>query len=108
MQIRFYANLRTITNNTNLDISDPSVRTLGQLIEYLVMIYPKISPLLLDGHGNLPGDLPIFVNGRNPRLDNTGLDRALELEDVISIFSPIASGRMNVEAMRAATQSEKE
>ena len=108
MQIRFYANLRTVTGHDVLDISNPSVRSLGQLIDYLITIYPEITPLLLDEHGNLPGDIPIFVNGRNPRLDSSGLDLALEPEDVISIFSPIASGRMNVEVMRAATLIENE
>ena len=52
--------------------------------------------------------MPIFINGRNPRLDQDGLKQFLDPEDVISIFSPIASGRMNVEGMRTARSSESE
>ena len=108
MQIRFYANLRTLTNQSVLDISNPKIDSLGQLIEYLVEIYPNTASLLLDENGELPGDVPIFVNGRNPRLDENGMKQLLEPEDVISIFSPIASGRMNVEGMRASIPSESE
>jgi MoaD family protein len=102
MQIRFYANLRALTNRSVIDIPNPKIDSLGQLIEYLVKKYPNTASLLLDGNGELPDDVPIFVNGRNPRLDENGMKQSLDPEDVISIFSPIASGRMNVEGMRAA------
>ena len=108
MQIRFYANLRTLTNRSILNITDPEICTIHQLIDYLVIIYPKTASLLKNKQGELPRDVPIFINGRNPRLQDTGLNRMLETEDVISIFSPIASGRMNVEVMRAAMPSESE
>jgi len=42
----------------------------------------------------------IFVNGRHQRLTEAGIDIRLKPEDVISLFSPIASGKMNVEALR--------
>ena len=108
MQIRFYANLRTLTNRSVLDLPNPKIDSLGQLIEYLVKNYPNTASLLLDEKGELPGDVPIFVNGRNPRLDESGMDQLLDPKDVISIFSPIASGRMNVEGMRDAMPSESE
>lgn len=106
MQIRFYANLRRLTNRSVLEISNPEIDTLGKLIEYLVIKYPNTASLLLDEKGELPKDVPIFVNGRNPRLDENGIMLLLDPEDVISLFSPIASGRMNVEGMRAAVPSE--
>ena len=108
MRIRFYANLRTLTNTSVLEIPNPKIETFGQLIEYLVEIFPKTATLLLDEKGELPGDVPIFVNGRNPRLDEKGMNQLLDPEDIISIFSPIASGRMNVEGMRASLPSESE
>jgi MoaD family protein len=108
MQVRFYANLRALTKLSVLDMTDPKIDTLGQLIEYLVNNYPNTESLLLDENGELPKDVPIFVNGRNPRLDENGLKQLLGPEDVISIFSPIASGRMSVEGMRAAKLSESE
>ena len=108
MQIRFYANLRTITDHPILDFSGTDIRTLRQLFEHLIVLYPEISPHLLDMHGNLRRDVPIFVNGRNPRLSKAGLDVVLEPTDVVSLFSPIASGRMNVEAMRDFKPGEEE
>jgi MoaD family protein len=108
MQVRFYANFRALTNLSFLDITNPKINTLGKMIEFLVDNYPATASLLLDENGELPKDVPLFVNGRNPRLDENGLKQLLNPEDVISIFSPIASGRMNVEEMRAAIPSERE
>jgi molybdopterin converting factor small subunit len=108
MQIRFYANLRAIADNAILDISEPGVRTLRELFERLVELYPGIALHLLDERGSLRSDVPVFVNGRNPRLTNAGLDVVLKPDDEISLFSPISSGRMNVEGMRADNFVEKE
>jgi len=103
MQIRFYANLRSITDLSTLEISDADIHTLRELFDRLVILYPRIAFHLFDEKGDLRSDVPIFVNGRNPRLMETGLETALNNEDVISLFSPISSGRLNVEGMRDAT-----
>jgi MoaD family protein len=108
MQVRFYANFRTLTNRSVIDISNPTIDTLEQLIEYLVNKYPNTASLLLGEKGELPKDVPIFVNGRNPRLDENGMKLLLDPKDVISLFSPIASGRMNVEGLRGAKPTESE
>jgi len=108
MQIKFYANMRTLIGHSSLDLSAADLRSLQQLLLRLIELYPEIEPHLLDAYGKLRSDVPIFINGRNPRLISPSLDIFLEPEDVISIFSPIASGRMNVEVMRSATPDEKE
>jgi len=108
MQIRFYANFRTLTDQAILDLSGSDIKTLRQLFDYLISLYPEILPQLLDAHGNLRPDVPLFVNGRNPRLTNVGLDFTLNPGDEISLFSPISSGRMNVEVMRPAATNVKE
>lgn len=100
MKIRFYANLRKIPENATLEISDPNIRTLHELFERLVELYPEFPPHLFDEHGGFRSDVPLFVNGRNPRLTDTGFNVTLEPEDEISLFSPISSGKMNVEVMR--------
>ena len=48
----------------------------------------------------LTGYLAAEVSGRNPRLWADGLDRPIGAADVLSIFSPIASGKINVEEAR--------
>lgn len=101
VHIRFYANMRTITGQANLDVAHSSANTLRELLARLVELFPDIHHNVLDEHGNLRQDVPIFVNGRNPRLTSAGINIPLDPDDVISLFSPISSGRMNVEVMRS-------
>ena len=98
--IHFYANLRTIANQHSISLSSASFRTLRAVLVELIRLFPEMDSHLLDSSGNLRQDVPIFINGRNPRLHSNGIDSILNEEDMISIFSPIASGRMNVEVLR--------
>lgn len=106
VHIHFYANMRTITGRANLEFPLSSAETLYKLLDRLIESYPEMRHYLLDEHGDLRADLPIFVNGRNPRLTNDGINLFLKKDDAISIFTPIASGRMNVEVMRKPTSYE--
>ncbi|MEW6400478.1 MAG: MoaD/ThiS family protein [Chloroflexota bacterium] len=100
MQIRFYANMRTIAGRETFDAADlGGVTTLRDLFLHLVEKFPEIHPHLFDANNNLRQDIPIFVNGRNPRLDGA-MDSPLHPDDIISLFSPISSGKMNVEVLR--------
>jgi len=99
MKINFYANLRSLVGQPHLEIVDPGVGTLSKLVDWLIELYPEIRPHLLDGNDNLRQDLPIFVNGRNPRLLPMRLETLLTSDDEVSLFSPIASGRLNVESI---------
>ena len=107
VNIRFYANMRTITGQANLDVAHSSANTLRELLVRLVELFPDIHNVL-DEHGDLRQDVPIFVNGRNPRLTSTGINIPLEPDDVISLFSSISSGRMNVEVIRTPAFGEQE
>ena len=100
MQIRFYANLRTLVGKNAIEIDDANITTLRGVFNMLIELHPDIHSHLMDAQDNLRKDVPIFVNGRNPRLDKAGLNIHLTSDDVISLFSPIASGKMNVEVMR--------
>jgi MoaD family protein len=100
VHIKFYANMRTLAGRANLDVPYPSAKTLRQLLAILKERLPDVDQYLMDEHGNLRKDVPIFVNGRNPRLDGADLNIPLAPDDEICLFSPISSGRMNVEVMR--------
>ena len=100
MQVNFYANMRTAIGKPALDVDNAGVDSLHKLIFHLIELYPEISPHLLDERGALRQDVPIFVNGRNPRLMQEGIDSPLEPDSVVSFFSPISSGRMNMEVLR--------
>jgi MoaD family protein len=108
IHVRFYANMRTITGQTSLEVAFASARTLIALLTRLTELFPNLVHSILDEQGNLYQDIPIFVNGRNPRLTGPGINMPLEPDDVITLFSPIASGRMNVEGMRTPAIDEQE
>ena len=108
MQVNFYANLRAIAGRTTIEYSEHPSRTLRELLSDLIQRYPDMRSHLFDSENDLRQDVPIFVNGRNPRLAKGGLDEPLQPDDVVSLFSPVASGRMNVEVLRVPTFGRKE
>ena len=100
MQARFYANMRTIVGIPSLDVDDAHVDTFRKLVAVLVEQYPDTRFHLLDSNGDLLPDAPVYVDGRNPRLMQAGIDTPLQPDSVVSFFSPISSGKMNVEILR--------
>ena len=101
MQIRFYANMRTVVGQESFDVAELNGdKTLRSLLNILVKHFPEVHPYLFNSKNDLLPDVPIFVNGRNPRLEALGVDMPLGADDVVSMFSPISSGKMNVEVMR--------
>ena len=100
MQARFYANMRTIFGMSSLEVDDAQVDTFRELIDFLVNSHPDVRPYLLEPNNELRKDVPVYVDGRNPRLFKTGIDTPLKPDSVVSFFSPISSGRMNVEVLR--------
>ena len=108
MQVRFYANMRTTIGRSSLEIDDTRVDSFRKLVVLLVERYPDARFHLLDEHGDLRQDAPVYVDGRNPRLLKDGIDAPLQADSVVSFFSPISSGRMNVEVLREPTFGKQE
>jgi molybdopterin converting factor small subunit len=79
---------------------------LRQVLGVIVTRYPLLRAELLDEGGQLYPWIPLYINGRNPRLWADGLDRPIGAADVLSVFSPIASGKINVEAARKSRGEE--
>jgi len=100
MQAKFYANMRTVIGVSSLDVKDARVNTFRELIYHLIEKYPDVRQHLLDANENLRQDVPVYVDGRNPRLLTDGIDTPLNPDSIVSFFSPISSGRMNVEVLR--------
>jgi len=100
MQAKFYANMRTIIGIPELDLDDAHINTFRELIAYLIERFPEAKHHLVNSNDKLRQDVPVFVDGRNPRLASVGLDTPLKPDSVVSFFSPISSGRMNVEVLR--------
>jgi len=100
MEARFYANMRTVVGISSLNVEDTGVDTFRKLIAFLIEKFPEAKFHLLDSNDELRPDVPVYVDGRNPRLASTGIDSPLKPDSVVSFFSPISSGRMNVEVLR--------
>ena len=88
---------------SSLDVDVMGVNTLRTLIAFLAAEYPDTRFHLLDKQGNLRPDVPVYVDGRNPRLLKDGIDTPLQADSVVSFFSPISSGKINVEVLREPT-----
>ncbi|MBE0669870.1 MAG: MoaD/ThiS family protein [Anaerolineales bacterium] len=99
MHIRFYANMRTTVGRASLEITD-GVASFRELLALLVDKYPETAFHLMDAKGNLRPDVPVYVDGRNPRLTPLGIDTPLQPDSTVSFFSPISSGKINVEVLR--------
>jgi len=108
MQARFYANMRTVVGIPSLDVDDARVDTFRKLVAVLVEQYPDTRFHLLDSNGDLRPDVPVYVDGRNPRLTKLGIDAPLKPDSIVSFFSPISSGKMNVEVLREPNFRKKE
>ncbi|HSG25302.1 MAG TPA: hypothetical protein VLA32_04230 [Anaerolineales bacterium] len=109
MRILFYANMRTLVGQSALEIEQlDEGNTLGNLIMDLIRRFPQIRPHLLDEAGELRPDVPVFIDGRNPRLRNMGMDARIPLDAEICFFSPISSGRLNVEVLRDPAKGPEE
>ncbi len=108
MQVRFYANMRTIFGMSSLRVEDAQVDTFRKLLVFLIEKFPEAKFHLLDANENLRKDVPVFVDGRNPRLATVGLDAHIKPDSVVSFFSPISSGRVNVEVLRESISGNKE
>jgi molybdopterin converting factor small subunit len=108
MQARFYANMRTAMGTSVLDVNDARVDTFRKLMAVLVEQYPDARFHLLDANGDLRPDVPVYVDGRNPRLTQLGIDAPLNPDSIVSFFSPISSGKMNVEVLREPNFRNKE
>lgn len=100
MQAKFYANMRTIIGISSLEVDDTRVDTFRKLVAHLIEKFPDARQHFLDSNNDLRKDVPAYVDGRNPRLSPLGIDTPLDPGSVVSFFSPISSGRMNVEVLR--------
>lgn len=91
-----------------LEINEAKVDSFRKLMALLVEKYPETAFHLLDENGELRQDVPIYVDGRNPRLSSAGIDAPLQPDSVVSFFSPISSGKLNVEVLREPNFGKKE
>jgi len=100
VEVNLYGTLRMVAGRKNAPVDLPEGAVLGDLIHAVVRSFPAIRSVLLDESGRLRSDVPVFLNGRNPRLQRNYEQMIVNPGDVLSLFSPVSSGRINVEALR--------
>ena len=100
MNIDLYGMLRLVSGVKRVVVELPPGATLLDHLVELSRLYPDLQSGLFDQHGSIRTDLPLFVNGRNPRLLPGALNAVPQPEDILSLFSPVSSGRINVEILR--------
>jgi molybdopterin synthase sulfur carrier subunit len=101
MRVTFYGIYRLVTGLKTVEFELEPAETLRSLLQAVIVRFPALKVELFDGNGNLYASIPLYLNGRNPRLLEGGLDTEMHAEDVLSLFSPISSGRINVEIARS-------
>lgn len=97
MRVEFYGTFRLITEVKAIEFEITPTSTIRDLLQAVIKRFPALRHELFDEHANLYAYIPIYINGRNPRLFADGLDSIIGPKDVLSLFSPISSGRINVE-----------
>jgi MoaD family protein len=108
MKVNFYGTFRLITRRKTVSFEDHPGMTLDDLLQQINHRFPKLGSELLGEGGHLYPYIPIYINGRNPRLLDQRLRVNLEPGDIVSIFSPISSGRINVETVNKSVNNLKE
>ena len=98
MRVDFYGVYRPIVGAKKIEVE--ANLNLRQVLDIVVTRYPVLRAELLDGGGQVYPWIPLYINGRNPRLFADGQDRPIGAAEVVSVFSPIASGKINVEETR--------
>ena len=100
VRVDFYGVYRPIAGGKTIEFDLERGASIRDLLEAVVARFPSLRIELLDRDGQLYPWIPLYISGRNPRLWADGLDRPIGAADVLSIFSPIASGKINVEELR--------
>lgn len=99
MRVEFYGTYRLITKVKTIEFETTQGTTIRDILKVMTTRFPSLRQELFDERANLFAYIPIYINGRNPRLFKDGLDTIIDPGDVLSLFSPISSGRINVESV---------
>ena len=97
MKVEFYGVYRLSIGKKTVELELSPDATIFDALETVAQRYPILQNEMFDQSGNLYPYQPLYINGRNPRLLANGLHTVVKPDDVLSIFSPISSGRINVE-----------
>ncbi len=92
LHVALYGGARVVSGKAVVDLSfdTPSV-TLGQMLEELIAVYPRVRPYLLDASGILQTSIRVLINNERPEPDAT-LVTSLYDDDKITLLVAVAGG----------------
>lgn len=102
MWIEFYGIYRLQIGQKAIEFDLPHGSTIYNALQAVAQRFPILRDDIFDQNEKPYPYLPLYINGRNPRLLVDGLNTIIDLDDILSIFSPISSGCINVEDARKA------
>jgi len=102
MKIEFYGIYRLSTGEKTVELELSPNATISDALQIITQRFPILKNEMFNQHGDLYPYQPLYINGRNPRLLADGLETVVKSDDVLCIFSPISSGRINVEDVTKA------
>ncbi len=91
MQVRFYADLRSLVGGSAVDVPAGQADTAGAVMRHLAAAYPGLKEKLWNRDGAWTGYVTVLVNGRHIQYLQ-GLETPLKPGDVVSMFPPIGGG----------------
>ena len=92
MEVHFYATLRDITGGRSVHFDLPPEATARQLLDEVIRKFPVLQTKMLDAKGELYNYVHYFINGRDVRYLETGMDTKLNPDDIVSMFPAVGGG----------------
>jgi sulfur-carrier protein len=92
MKVNVFANFRQLVGAKSVEISLPEGSTLTQLLDTLLILHPRLEPVLVDNSRKLLPHIHVFVNGRDTQYLPEGKSTLLSPDDKVDIFPPVAGG----------------
>ncbi len=93
MRFNLYATFRLLAGQKMFVLDLPAGTTVYQAVHALVDHCPVLRPHWLDSSGAIHAHVHIFVNGQDINTLGRGEDLALQPDDVLDFFPPVAGGK---------------
>ena len=92
MDVFFYATLRDIVGGKTAHFDLPPDASARQLLLTVTHQFPPLQEKLINADGDLHTYVHFFINGRDVRYLETGMDTVLQPNDVVSLFPAVGGG----------------
>ena len=92
MRVRLFAGLRAIAGAREVEVDTRVGATLGDLVDRLVALHPRLGPELFDEAGSLSRHVNVIVDGRSAVHLPERLETRLGGEEKVHIFPAVAGG----------------